>query len=156
MKRERDDLVNVTVSGTKPAAPLSRRKAMQWVMAAAAATAAPSAELWAQEAGKKVPPQEQAAKVPDPTTSVGYGTDPKLVKSYKPGELWSLTFTTDQKATATALADVIIPKDKLGSAASESRRASSTAELEVNRTKLPPWLHYADRASAGSKPAAGP
>jgi hypothetical protein len=119
VKRDDAQLINVTVNGTRRGGPLSRREAMQWVMAAVAAASAPGGLSSAQEVGRKTPPQEQAAKVPDPTTSKGYGTDPRLVKSYKPGELWPLTFTAQQRRTATALADVIIPNDKLGPAASE-------------------------------------
>ncbi|MDB5318954.1 MAG: Tat pathway signal protein [Phycisphaerales bacterium] len=37
---------------------------------------------------------------------------------HQPGDLWPLTFTAAQRKTATALADVILPKDELGPAAS--------------------------------------
>ena len=46
-------------------------------------------------------------------------TDPKLVKSYKPGEVWPLTLTAAEKKTAGALADTIFPADQYGPAASE-------------------------------------
>jgi len=72
----------------------------------------------AQEIGRNNAPQEEAAKIPDPT-GVGYGTDPVLAKTYKPGELWPLTFTDSQKKAATALADTILPADQYGPAASE-------------------------------------
>jgi hypothetical protein len=49
----------------------------------------------------------------------GYGVDPDLVQIHKPGSLWPLTFTPEQRKTATALADVIVPKDEFGPAASE-------------------------------------
>src|SRR5882724_6091114 len=41
----------------------------------------------------------------------GYGQDPKLLETYKPGDLWPLTFTKDQRRTAGVLCDVIIPAD---------------------------------------------
>jgi Gluconate 2-dehydrogenase subunit 3 len=50
-----------------------------------------------------------------------YGTDPDLIKEYKPGDLWPLIMTASQRATATALADVLLPADDLGPAASSLR-----------------------------------
>jgi hypothetical protein len=122
--------VQLTVHGVRSAPP-TRREAMQWVMAAVAATALPAAAGLAEdrvappppaqpaEEGRNSAPQEEAAKVPDPTTNKGYGTDPNLTKVYQPGEFWPLTLTPAQKATAAALADVILPKDPLGPAASD-------------------------------------
>ena len=40
-----------------------------------------------------------------------YGTDPKLIDPYHPGELWPLTFTPAQRLLAAALCDVILPAD---------------------------------------------
>lgn len=51
----------------------------------------------------------------------GYGTDPELNKVYSPGDVWPLTLTEKQKEAATALADVMLPADDLGPAASELR-----------------------------------
>jgi hypothetical protein len=48
----------------------------------------------------------------------GYGTDPNLLNSYKPGELWPLTFTAKQRRTATTLSDLIIPADDTSPSAS--------------------------------------
>lgn len=116
--------VEVTVKGVRTG-PLSRREAMQWVLGAVAASALPSTlpAFGAQpgqalEEGRNIVPQEEAAKIPDPTGK-GYGTDPNLVKIYKPGDAWPLTFNDAQKKTATALADVILPRDPYGPAASE-------------------------------------
>src|SRR5207248_1209542 len=44
---------------------------------------------------------------------------PDLMKNYQPGDLWPLTFTDAQRKAAAALADVILPKDQYGPAASE-------------------------------------
>jgi hypothetical protein len=52
------------------------------------------------------------------SASKGYGTDPNLLNSYKPGELWPLTFTVKQRRTATALSDLIIPADDTSPSAS--------------------------------------
>jgi hypothetical protein len=116
--------VPVTVHGERRG-PVSRREAIQWVMGAIAASSMPAARGFAQpqqapkEEGRNIPSQEQAAKVPNPNTTQGYGTDPRLVKSYKPGEVWPLTFNDKQKKTARALADTIFPADHYGPAASE-------------------------------------
>lgn len=95
---------------------LSRRQAMQWVMAAAAASALPP-QAFGQP--KPVPEQEAAARQPAPAGVKGYGTDANLVNIYQPGDLWPLTFSDAQKKTVKALADVILPKDNLGPAASD-------------------------------------
>jgi hypothetical protein len=98
-------------------APLSRRDAIQWVLAAVAASYAPE-HLFAQATQPQDMRQHEANQQPDPTGK-GYGGDPELLKIYKPGVAWKLTMTADQKKTATALADVILPKDQYGPAASE-------------------------------------
>ena len=90
---------------------ISRRDAIQWVMAAAAASSI------ARGGGDARSPQSPAS--PDHAEIKGYGVDPKLMfDPYKPGAFWPLTFSDAQRKTATALADVIIPKDDLGPAAS--------------------------------------
>lgn len=86
---------------------VSRRAAIQWVMAAAAASAMPTTVF------SKVA-KEQAAPI-----AKGYGLDPNLVTPHKPGDFWPLTFNAAQKKTATVLADVILPKDQYGPAASQ-------------------------------------
>lgn len=92
---------------------------MQWVMGAVAASFAAEGLF-----GQAAPPKEQdvrqhgANQQPNPTGQ-GYGGDPNLLKLYKPGQVWKLTFTDQQRNTATALADVILPKDQYGPPASE-------------------------------------
>jgi hypothetical protein len=78
---------------------------MQWVAGAMAAAAMPKSAGFAAPAVGNVPN--------------GYGTDPDLQKIYKPGDVWPLTFNEAQKKAATALADTIIPEDKLGPAGSD-------------------------------------
>lgn len=51
----------------------------------------------------------------------GYGTDPKLNKIYQPGDVWELSMTASEKKIATVLADIILPADDLGPAASSLR-----------------------------------
>jgi hypothetical protein len=114
-----DKPIEMTVHG-KP----SWRQAIQWVMGALAASTLPTtgafhgSQALAQPVGRTVTPQENAAKLPDPTGK-GYGTDPDILTPHKPGDFWPLTFNAEQKKAATALADMIIPKDALGPAASE-------------------------------------
>lgn len=85
---------------------MDRRTAIKWMLTAAAAAAV----------------LERDAHAADPTpravTAKGYGTDPDLLKDYKPGDLWPLTFTDTQRATAAALCDVIIPADAKSPSAS--------------------------------------
>lgn len=114
--KDEQALVSVTVHG-QPLGRLSRRQAIQWVLGAVSAAALPTS-LLAQEVGRTVTPQENASKLPN-ITAKGYGVDPDLLKIYKPGDVWPLSFDATQKATAAALADIIIPKDKWGPAASE-------------------------------------
>lgn len=83
---------------------LDRRTAIKWVLAASAALRLPSVSFDATAAAP-------AAK--------GYGKDPNLMKIYKSGELWPLTLTQEQRATATALCDLIIPGDAQSPAASK-------------------------------------
>jgi hypothetical protein len=81
---------------------MNRREAIKWMLAA-------SATLSALDA-----PGLGAAPV-----SAGYGTDPKLLEVYKPGDFWPLTFTPEQHRAVTALCDVILPADSKSPAASE-------------------------------------
>ena len=103
-------------AGEAPNAPnhatMSRRQAIQWVMAAVAASALPTSNFAAGAA----PLSEGSAPL---SPAKGYGGDPDLKKEYNPGAFWPLTFTAAQREAATALADVILPKDHLGPAASE-------------------------------------
>jgi hypothetical protein len=84
---------------------LDRRTAIKWVLAASAALRLPSVSSDATAAAAA------AAK--------GYGKDPNLMKIYRSGELWPLTLTKEQRATATALCDLIIPEDAQSPAASK-------------------------------------
>eukprot|EP01035_Chromulina_nebulosa_P049058 gene49058-66606_t len=74
---------------------IDRRSAIKWMLTAAASVAVMDRASLAAEGAA--------------TAGVGYGTDPDLVKIYKPGDVWALSFTAAQRRTATALCDVIIP-----------------------------------------------
>jgi hypothetical protein len=82
---------------------LDRRTAIKWVLAASAALRLPSASFDALAAA----PAAQ-----------GYGKDPNLLKAYAAGDLWPLTLSKEQRTTATALCDLIIPADDTSPAAS--------------------------------------
>jgi hypothetical protein len=71
---------------------MDRRTAIKWIV-----TAAASLPLL-DRAGL-------AATAPAANAAVGYGTDPDLLKTYKPGDVWALTFTEDQRRTAATLCD---------------------------------------------------
>lgn len=88
---------------------MDRRTTIKWMLAAAASVPSLSQLALggdALAAGTAVP------------AGTGYGTDPKLVINYKPGELWPLTLTAKQRKTATALSDLIIPADEMSPSAS--------------------------------------
>ncbi|HSY05678.1 MAG TPA: gluconate 2-dehydrogenase subunit 3 family protein [Steroidobacteraceae bacterium] len=72
---------------------MDRRTTMKWVLAASAA--------W-----------PLATRRPGRAGSVsGYGTDPKLLRAYHPGQVWPLTLTAAQRRLAGVLVDLIIPAD---------------------------------------------
>jgi Gluconate 2-dehydrogenase subunit 3 len=75
---------------------MDRRTTIKWVLAASAA--------W--------PLVGKRHALADPAPAVrGYGTDPNLLLDYRPGELWPLTLTVQQRRLAGILADIIIPAD---------------------------------------------
>jgi hypothetical protein len=75
---------------------MDRRTAVKWMLAATAALSV-----------RDLPAAEVAAS----RGTTGYGQDPDLLREYKPGDLWPLTFTPAQRRTCVALCDVIIPAD---------------------------------------------
>ncbi|MDF1737583.1 MAG: gluconate 2-dehydrogenase subunit 3 family protein [Verrucomicrobiales bacterium] len=81
---------------------LPRRKVLQWFATVAAVDLT------------TIPGFAQA-----PHEATGYGTDPDLTITYSPGDVWDLTLSDAERKAATALADVILPADDLGPAASE-------------------------------------
>jgi len=83
---------------------ISRREALQWIASAStlliALPDAHGADTAATPGGKP------------------YGTDPNLLKTYNPGDLWPLTLSEPQRQTVTALVDLILPADDRSPAAS--------------------------------------
>lgn len=83
---------------------IDRRVAIQWMLGATAALATRDVQLFAADA---------------PIQAKGYGPDPVMVKAYKPGDVWPLSFSDAQRRTARALCDVIIPADDASPSASK-------------------------------------
>jgi hypothetical protein len=83
---------------------VDRRTAIKWVLAASAALQLPAGAALGQETAKGV---------------AGYGKDPNLLKVHQIGELWPLTLSASQRATATVLSDLIVPADDQSPAASK-------------------------------------
>lgn len=92
---------------------MDRRDAIKWMMSAVATGALLDRNLFGASA-------TDAAKA-GTKPGVGYGTDPDILKTYKPGDVWPLTFNDAQRTTAAALCDVIIPADAKGPSASSVR-----------------------------------
>lgn len=85
---------------------ISRREVIKWFATTAAASQLGSTGLLGQESG--VLPQ-------------GYGSDPKVTGIYKAGDFWPLTLDRGQHRLVTFLADLILPEDEYGPAASALR-----------------------------------
>lgn len=85
---------------------MDRRQTLQWMLAASAALGAELPAGAAAAAGK------------------GYGTDPRLNRRYRSGELWPLSFTAAQARCAQALCGLVIPADE---------HSPSAAQLQVHR-----------------------
>ncbi|HEX3135758.1 MAG TPA: hypothetical protein VHX44_19505, partial [Planctomycetota bacterium] len=90
---------------------LPRRTVFKWFVAVATALQLGDAQVFSAEPTPTVPP----------VSAKGYGSDPQLNKFYTPGDAWPLTLSKTQRDAATALADVILPADDLGPAASQVR-----------------------------------
>ena len=90
---------------------MDRRTTIKWMLTAAASVSS----LRGVALAKTVLASPSDRRI---SAAKGYGTDPNLLNSYKPGELWPLTFTAKQRHTATALSDLIIPADETSPSAS--------------------------------------
>ena len=87
---------------------LDRRTTLKWMFAAAAATPSLGALAYTPASfAREVAPGQK-----------GYGTDPNLVKEWRPGEPWPLTLGVQARLTTAALCDLIIPADDVSPAAS--------------------------------------
>src|SRR5262249_2027632 len=84
---------------------LSRREAFRWILASSATVAQLREQSFAG-----VEAASSAARA--------YGADPLINHTYKPGEFWPLTLTTDERLRVAQLADLILPADGKSPAAS--------------------------------------
>lgn len=80
---------------------MDRRTTLKWMFAAAASL----------PLGHLVPAAAKGKAQP-------YGSDPRLLDVYHPGELWPLTFSAHERQCATLLCDIIIPADATSPSAS--------------------------------------
>jgi hypothetical protein len=87
---------------------MDRRTTIKWMFAAAAT--APTLQVFGYT------PEPFARDVAGGQT--GYGTDPKLLKEWRPGGPWPLTLSVAARLTTTALCDLVIPADDHSPAAS--------------------------------------
>jgi len=94
-----------------------RRSTLKWMLAASAAMPLLArralGETAAAALGEPAAHAAHAAHAPQ-----GYGSDPDLIKTYHPGDLWPLSLDKAQRRTAAALCDVIIPADSSSPSAS--------------------------------------
>ena len=89
---------------------MDRRTSIKWVLGAAVALPLvdpPFAAGAVQGAG----PTGAGDAAAGSATAKGYGTDPDLLKAYRPGDAWPLTLTAAQRRTTGVLCDIIIPQD---------------------------------------------
>jgi len=101
---------------------------MKWMLTASASLPFLRHASWAAEEASKA---GKSPSFPEPLAppsaiapgkaakAVGYGTDPDLIKTYKPGDVWPLTFTDEQRRTTSVLCDLIIPADDKSPSASK-------------------------------------
>jgi hypothetical protein len=86
-----------TPETTPPLKTMDRRTAIKWMLTAAASVAALDRDAFGASELSRNPPAN------------GYGTDPDLLKAYKPGDVWPLTLNPGQLALTATLCDVIVP-----------------------------------------------
>lgn len=107
---------------------MDRREAIKWMLSAVGSVALLDHDAFAQ--------------APGISAGAGYGVDPNLLKSYKPGDLWPLALNATQRRTAAALCDVIIPAE--GGAPSAS--ALGVHDFVNEWISAPYPAHQRDRA----------
>jgi len=84
---------------------MDRRTTIKWALAAGVAAGVPS-------------PLHASAGAFAAGGAHGYGTDPDLMATYHPGQLWPLMLTVGQRRIAATVADIIIPADEHSPSAS--------------------------------------
>jgi hypothetical protein len=102
----------MTPMNTPEPARIDRRVAIKWMLTAGAGAMMTGPRFLAGAA------PTAGAYQPARAAAVGYGSDPDLVKGYKPGDLWPLTFTSAQRRQVGLLCDIVIPADDQSPSAS--------------------------------------
>jgi gluconate 2-dehydrogenase subunit 3-like protein len=92
---------------------IDRRLAIKWIVAAGAGAMVLKGRTLRAA-------QSATAAGAAATPAAGYGTDPDLMKPYKPGDFWPLTFTDAERRAAAALCDIIMPADDRSPSASSA------------------------------------
>jgi hypothetical protein len=87
---------------------IDRRLAIKWIVAAGAGAALLKGRIFGADGAPSAAPGSAA----------GYGTDPDVMKAYKPGDYWALTLSDAERRAASALSDIIIPADARSPSAS--------------------------------------
>lgn len=111
---------------------IDRRLAIKWIMTAGAGAALLK--------GRSFGAADDAHRAAAPGSS-GYGTDPDLMKAYKPGDYWALTFTAAERRAAAVLSDIVIPAD----ARSPSASSVGVADFVDEWVSAPYPGHSSDR-----------
>jgi hypothetical protein len=87
---------------------IDRRLALKWIMTAGAGAVLLKGRSFGSDEVSR----------PVAAGSTGYGTDPDLMKAYKPGDYWPLVFTDAERRAAAVLCDIVIPADARSPSAS--------------------------------------
>jgi hypothetical protein len=107
---------------------MDRRTSLKWVLVASTA--------W--------PLLERRIAGADPIVeALGYGSDPDLMRVYRPGELWPLVLSPAQRRLAGVLSDLILPADERSPSAS----AIGVVDFVDEWVSAPYPLQQQDRAS---------
>lgn len=101
------------------AANVDRRTTLKWMLAAASLPALSLAGCGDGQAPTTAGAPSPKPQDPAAPSGRGYGTDPDLVRSYAPGDVWPLTLSEAQRGTAVVLSGLILPADADGPGAVE-------------------------------------
>jgi hypothetical protein len=126
---------------------LDRRTTIKWMFAAAAAVPGLDALGYT--------PEPQARDVA--ANQAGYGTDPKLLKEWRPGGPWPLTLGVAARLTTAVLCDLIIPADDVSPSASsvgvvdfiDEWISAPYPQQRADRTLILPGLTWIDSEAQG-------
>lgn len=87
---------------------IDRRRAIKWILTAGAGAVFLKGRAFGAD----------GTPAAGPPAAGGYGTDPDIMKAYKAGDYWPLTFTEAQRRAVIALEDLVMPADERSPSAS--------------------------------------